>query len=302
MHCHQPRRMSSYYTFPLFTSTQTILENIHLYSGLPWWVTIACTTILLRTAITLPLAIKQNKMTAKMELLKPLLKEVTDAVRYNIITRGQRDGKGKTQIQAELFKELRSYTKDFYQRNGINTWKLFMLPWIQLPLWITISFALRNISGWIPNTGAESEAIDSTLYAPATGVEIEGLLWFSNLSVADPYYVLPCVLLLTNLINIELNTFRQQTPSTMSRLLTNTFRGLTCLVFLISTQVPSAMSLYWATSSSYGLLQNIVMKFPRVRRHLNIPKTPSEQEKPIQFIREQMGVRVQRFLELQKKS
>ena len=42
------------------------------------------------------------------------------------------------------------YTKDFYQRNGVSTWKLFMLPWTQLPLWITISFALRNISGWVP--------------------------------------------------------------------------------------------------------------------------------------------------------
>lgn len=41
-----------------------------------------------------------------MELLKPLLKEVTDAVRYNVIARGQRDGKGKTLIRAELFKEV----------------------------------------------------------------------------------------------------------------------------------------------------------------------------------------------------
>ena len=60
-------------------------------------------------------------MTAKMELLKPLLKEVTDAVRYNIIARGQRDGKGKTQIQAELFKEVLFYTYydycDFYSVN-----------------------------------------------------------------------------------------------------------------------------------------------------------------------------------------
>ena len=57
----------------------------------------------------MPLAVKQNKTTAKMELLKPLLKEVTDAVRYNVIARGQRDGKGKTLIRAELFKEVLIY-------------------------------------------------------------------------------------------------------------------------------------------------------------------------------------------------
>ena len=73
---------------------------------MPWWATIACTTIVLRTAITLPLAVKQNKMTASMELLKPLLTEITDAVRYNIIARGQKEGKAKALIQAELFKEV----------------------------------------------------------------------------------------------------------------------------------------------------------------------------------------------------
>lgn len=41
-----------------------------------------------------------------MELLKPALKEITDAVRHNIIVRGQRDGKGKAEIQRELFKEV----------------------------------------------------------------------------------------------------------------------------------------------------------------------------------------------------
>lgn len=60
------------------------------------------------------------------------------------------------------------------------------------------------------------------------------------------------------------------------------------------------MSLYWATSSSYGLTQNIFIKLPRVRRYFNIPKTPSEQERPIKYIKDQMKVRVKAFAELQK--
>lgn len=82
---------------------------MHLYSSLPWWATIACTTVLLRVAVTLPLAVKQNRMVSKMELLKPMLKEVTDAVRYNTIARGQRAGKGKQQIQLQLMKEVYTY-------------------------------------------------------------------------------------------------------------------------------------------------------------------------------------------------
>ena len=66
---------------------------------LPWWGTILCSTLILRTIITLPLAIKQNKYLAKLELLKPMLKEITDAVKHNVIIRGQREGKEQPEIQ-----------------------------------------------------------------------------------------------------------------------------------------------------------------------------------------------------------
>ena len=31
----------------------------------------------------------------------------------------------------------------------------------------------------------------------------EGLLWIQDLTMADPYYILPVVLVVTNLLNIE---------------------------------------------------------------------------------------------------
>ena len=46
---------------------------------------------------------------------------------------------------------------------------------------------------------------DGEVFLSATGIETEGLLWFSNLSVSDPYYILPCILLLSNLTNIEVS-------------------------------------------------------------------------------------------------
>ena len=48
-------------------------------------------------------------------------------------------------------------------------------------------------------------ANDGEVFVPAPGIETEGLLWFSNLSIADPYYILPCILLLSNLTNIEVS-------------------------------------------------------------------------------------------------
>lgn len=40
-------------------TTQSLLEAVHSQTGLPWWATIALTTISLRLVITLPLAAYQ---------------------------------------------------------------------------------------------------------------------------------------------------------------------------------------------------------------------------------------------------
>lgn len=45
------------------------LIQMHEITGLPWWGTIICSTVLLRTAVTLPLAIFQNKTIARIELI-----------------------------------------------------------------------------------------------------------------------------------------------------------------------------------------------------------------------------------------
>jgi len=45
------------------------LVNLHDITGLPWWATIILSTVLLRTCITVPLTIYQNKIVARIELI-----------------------------------------------------------------------------------------------------------------------------------------------------------------------------------------------------------------------------------------
>lgn len=52
----------------------------------------------------------------------------------------------------------------------------------------------------------------------------------------------------------------------------------------IACSVPSALSLYWMTSSAYGLLQNLLLLSPSLRRALRIPKSASELESPYVYI------------------
>ena len=43
-------------------------------------------------------------------------------------------------------------TKELYSQEGCHPLKVAFLPWTQIPLWIIISFCIRNMSGAIPGT------------------------------------------------------------------------------------------------------------------------------------------------------
>jgi membrane protein insertase Oxa1/YidC/SpoIIIJ len=61
---------------PLFlvSMNEHLLELAHQSFGLPWWATIITVTVGLRTVITLPLALRQLRLTARLLELRPTLK------------------------------------------------------------------------------------------------------------------------------------------------------------------------------------------------------------------------------------
>ena len=162
---------------------------------------------------------------------------------------------------------------------------------------------------------------------------MEGALWFTDLSISDPFFILPVVLTTSNIINIEvrlLSLHSHCSPSSSDALFDErrSINHPTCDDYIIShinccngcdlisatsckpyTQFMcyytiihvQAMSLYWAASSSYGLLQNIMLKLPVVRRAFGIPHTPNESSTPFKDIRQILQERASKFLAKQRK-
>lgn len=73
-------------------SAELFLLGAHSLTGLPWWAVIVGSTITLRCLITLPLAITQNKLIAKIELLQPTIEEYKEAIRHNVVVKCRREG------------------------------------------------------------------------------------------------------------------------------------------------------------------------------------------------------------------
>jgi mitochondrial inner membrane protein COX18 len=61
---------------------------------------------------------------------------------------------------------------------------------------------------------------------------------------------------------------------------THFFRTVSVALVPIAAFVPSGLSLYWVSSSLFGLLQNLTILSPKIRRIAQIPKVDSELENP----------------------
>ena len=113
----------------------------------------------------------------------------------------------------------------------------------------------------------------------------EGLLWIQNLSAPDPTLILPVVVGLTFLFNVELHRLAQPDiqklpPNRWNKWVTRFLRGWAVAVVPIASVVPSAVALYWAASGISGVAVNLALKSPKVRRAVRIPDTPGESATP----------------------
>lgn len=75
-----------------------------------------------------------------------------------------------------------------------------------------------------------------------------------------------------------------QKPSKYSKYGTYFFRGISIVMIPIAAAVPSGLSLYWVSSSTVGLFQNLLILSPKVRRLAGIPKVDSEHEQPYKHL------------------
>ena len=93
-------------TWAVVRGAESFLQEVHSFTHLPWWAVILLSTTILRSVITLPLAVHQNKILAKRELLLPTLKEYGEAVKYRVIGQCRRQGLPVEEANKRMKKEV----------------------------------------------------------------------------------------------------------------------------------------------------------------------------------------------------
>ncbi|XP_037685879.1 cytochrome c oxidase assembly protein COX18, mitochondrial isoform X3 [Choloepus didactylus] len=127
-------------------AAEEVLLGAHTSTGLPWWGSILLTTVALRGAVTLPLAAYQHYILAKVENLQPEIKNIARHLNQEVAVSANQLGWSKKVARLTYLRNMQRLVSELYVRDNCHPFKATVLVWIQLPMWIFMSVALRNFS------------------------------------------------------------------------------------------------------------------------------------------------------------
>ncbi|KAK6347074.1 Mitochondrial inner membrane protein oxa1 [Orbilia brochopaga] len=221
------------------TMMQNIIESIHVYTGAPWWATVLITVATIRIGF-FPLFARLADNTARMKDVRPHLNPLME-----------RQMQAFTMKDKVLQQQITAEMQLVYKKAGASP----LLPiagFFQIPFQIGSFFILRQMA-----------------YLPVPGLDTAGILWFTDLTSADPYFILPVVssgLLFASLRFTVADALSPQSVKIMqyiSYILPGISLAVTCTM-------PSILTLYFSATSLLAFLQNAAFRNAKIRAYLGI--------------------------------
>ncbi|RKF59022.1 Mitochondrial inner membrane protein OXA1 [Golovinomyces cichoracearum] len=221
-----------------------VLEHIHVYTGAPWWVSITLTAILVRVILFRPYVASAENAT-RMAIVNPISKPVIDKMMA-----AQR---AKDQAAFFQYKQEQSL---IYKRAGINPWKSG-IPFIQMILGFG-TFRLLN----------------GMAKLPVPGLETGGTLWFTNLTIPDPYFILPLATSAT--LHWVMRKGGETGIQTMNpKMLVVMTWGLPLISVIFTSWLPAGVQLTFFVSGILSLSQASLLRQPWLRSYFEMTPLPT---------------------------
>ncbi|SCU78236.1 LADA_0A04588g1_1 [Lachancea dasiensis] len=214
---------------------QNVMEQIHVYSGLPWWGTIVATTVLVRL-VMFPLYVKSSDTMARNSKIKPELDAInTELMASTDMVEGQRVALKRKKLLAD---------------NGIKN-RYLAAPILQVPVALGFFSGIRGMTNY-----------------PVDGFTNQGIAWFSDLSLADPYLGLQIITasVFISFTRLGGETGAQQFSPTMK----NFFTVLPLLSIPATMNLSSGVVLYFAVNGICSVIQSLILRNKWCRQKLNI--------------------------------
>ena len=229
---------------------QSLLETIYINADMSWSGTIILATVLLRVCV-FPIMLHARKKMVHANHHMPEFQQH----QYNIHI---------AQTKQELALATRKF-KEFRIEKRISMSAQFVPPMCSGLLLSTMFFALRGMA----NCPVESMA---------TG----GMGWFVDLTVMDPYFILPVLTASTLALNMKIGMDAAADQTQMPPQLMNLMRfGLPIMTLVFTCTFPSALCLYWFTSNVISVMQGAVLRAPAIKNMFNLGEMKKWSEKDL---------------------
>uniref|UniRef100_A0A8C1TVE6 OXA1L mitochondrial inner membrane protein n=1 Tax=Cyprinus carpio TaxID=7962 RepID=A0A8C1TVE6_CYPCA len=221
---------------------QNLLEFMHVSIGLPWWAAIIAGTILAR-CVVFPVIVKGQREAAKLNNVMPEMTRLTNRM-------------NEAKQSGNKFDFSKAYTDlmMFQKKHDVNPLRGFLVPMVQAPIFISFFIALRKMA-----------------YLPVPSLQTGGLWWFTDLTAADPFYILPIAVTGTMFAILELGA-ESGVDNPNLKAMKTVFRIMPFVILPMTINFPTAVFTYWMTSNLFSLGQVALLRHPVVRQKLRIPE------------------------------
>ncbi|GME36630.1 Homodimeric type [Neofusicoccum parvum] len=218
-----------------------LLEHIHIWMGIPWWAAIVVTAVAVRASL-FPLFATTSDVTARQQALK----DITDPLNKKM-------NEARIAGSTDLMMQARAELMAVYKQAGINAWKAFYAP---------VTQAVTGYCSW--------KLLRAMAALPVPGLETGGFLWLKDLTVADPFFIMPiafgALIHLVSKAGGETGAMKQL--SSLQRKFLLYILPSVAVIFTIAQ--PAAVQLSFFTASSLGMLQARILRSTAVRELLGL--------------------------------
>ncbi|KAI8319895.1 hypothetical protein GQ54DRAFT_292176 [Martensiomyces pterosporus] len=216
------------------------LEFIHVTSGLPWWATIAVSVVAIRAAL-FPLAVYGQKNIALLNNHKPELSVLMEKQQRAAAT-------GDVITSSRAMQEVRT----FYKKRGISPVKGGLAGAASAPFMMALFFALKDLAT-----------------IPEAQMHTGGLWWFTDLTVPDPYYILPVLSCMGMMSVIELQS-RMNSATAQSQQAKIIMRVVGVAMAYFTAGLPADVFMFWVVNNLISLGQVGLFHSAAFRRRFGI--------------------------------
>ncbi|KAI1452860.1 60Kd inner membrane protein-domain-containing protein [Annulohypoxylon moriforme] len=226
-----------------------LIEHIYVYTGMPWWAVLTTVAFAWRAAFFVP-TLKASKHQALLQKLTQDPAYIQAKAEFDEAVFKNSDIATKSQARIKLLK--------LKKESGASTLKSLASLW---------SF---------PFSWGMFRLVRAMAAIPVPSLETGGMLWFTDFTVHDPYFILP----LTS-VAITVLMFKQTQAANMSRnneLTARIQKGMIYILpptmFLATAWLPAGLQWFFLMFTSASVIQSTATLNPAIRRWADIPPLP----------------------------